>query len=244
MEHEKRYDTLATILMVSIAFGADAFTVFALLVLGFPLIGIVIFLMAVAMNVIAVFFLLAFFVFKSEKNLLVWTINIVGALSGLILPVKFIWIGASVALGNSRLLRKVALDAALIAATVATGGAAAPAAIGEMAGEKAAETGVRAMTRRQLARAGKKKLEEELVEGGQGDLKKKEEEKIATNQALGEQVNPFEEMERLTSEVQNEEDDKFIDITGRRRSRKEDSRITDISGINAEDQEEEMREAA
>ena len=60
------------------------------------------------------------------------------------------------------------------------------------------------------------------MEGGQGDLKKKEEEALRTRKELGEMENPFEEMEGLTSEVQEGKDEKFVDMTRIRRRQEED----------------------
>lgn len=216
MSQEKKYDTVARVLMGTFAGAADAFTLLALLMFAFPVVGVVMIGLAIIANLFTVCILVFWFIMKGEKNLMVWAVNMIGATAGLLLPVKFIWIIIATMLGNSQLARKLALEAALIAATVATGGAAAPAAVGEIAGKKAAETGVRAMARRAAIRAGRRKIEEGLVEGGQ-DRKKREEWGRVSEQELGVERDPFEEMQALAEEVQDEESGKFIDITGRRK---------------------------
>lgn len=223
METEKKYDTLSVILMGVFAGGADVFSLFGILIFPIPIIGLIIFILGVLINLFTVIVLFFLFVLKKEKNLMVWIVNLIGGLLGIILPVKFIWILAATALGNSRLLRKAALDAALVAATVATGGAAAPAAVGEIAGKKTVETGARAALRRQAMRAGKRRLEKELVEGGEEEEGGKKEGGLGVSEyEMGAEKNPFEKLEELTTEVQGEEDSKFVDITGRRKTEKED----------------------
>ena len=80
------------------------------------------------------------------------------------------------------------------------------------------------------------------MEGGQDKPQRKEEDQVS-DEALGEAQNPFEELEGLTSEVQGEEEDKFIDMTGRRRRQRKRDEFIDIAGRNADRDEEERRAA-
>lgn len=259
---EKEFESPEATMMLLITGISDIGDLFGLLVLPIPIIGQVIFFMAKIFSLLVWAVIQLWLIFKGVNRSGSKMSKMVKKPSNLI---KFIFSGGSLLdLGGVPFGQTISLAATIYLANhpkiagvaesavgaALTGGSSLAVEAGAAGGATAMKAGVGETLKRTgrsagevAARTGKDMAKETLGDMGVGGMQEDQEDR-RLNEALGEEPDVFEKLERLTSESPDMEKDNFEGMSAKEKRRKRREEFVDIAGMNAEEDEEERRRAA